>query len=231
MPETRSDATEPGILLPGGGFDILAVARSVATSLFINGVCPYLVYVLLEPRFPAGSLQPLLWASLFPVFGLVLGFVRQKSLDIIAAISLFEIAVNVVAALVAPTILAALIARSLPALLVGLLFIASSLVGRPVLYLIARQFIGGRERSRRALVEEVNAADRGRTFATATLVWGAGVIVIAAINVVLALRLGAAHYLLASQVLNTGGNVLLVLWTIQFTRRRLLPLFATRASA
>ena len=85
----------PDVAVPapgaGGQFDRGAVLRSVGLSLFINGICPYLLYRTLEPHFPEGSLTPLLYASVFPVFGLVFNFIRTRTVDFIAVIALFEI--------------------------------------------------------------------------------------------------------------------------------------------
>jgi hypothetical protein len=211
----------PGTISPGGEFNRNAAIASILLSLFINGVCPYLLYRYLAPHYPGGSLTPLVYASAFPLFGLILGYVRTRAIDFIALIALFEITFNVSAALLSSSIRYALIARAMQGLLTASIFLISAAIRRPIIFFLARQFatVGDPERVKR--FNAVDALDEGRTFRIATLAWGFGLIAIAVVNTGLALTLSAAGYLLFSQFTGIAGNVALVIWTVRYTRARL----------
>ncbi len=204
----------------GAAFNPLHAIRSVGLSLFINGVCPYLLYRYLAPHYPAGSLMPLLYASIFPLSGLALNLVRTRTVDYIAAIALFEISYNIVTALLASTVRWALIFRSSEGFIVAAIFLVSVLIGRPIIFYISRQFAAGADPERQQVFAAIDAADKGRTCATATLVWVAGITCLTLFNLTLALNLAAANYLLFAQIANTSINVLLVIWTVRFVRIR-----------
>ncbi len=209
---------EPG---PQGNFSLITAARSIGLSLFINGICPYILYRTLEPHFPEGSLAPLLYASVFPLFGLAFNFVRTRTIDFIAVIALFEISFNILSASIAPTIRWALIARSLQGLLTATLFIASALIGRPIIYYIARQFFVAANPGLGAGFDAANRADNGRTFFLITMTWGCGIILQSVLSFLLAITLSPANYLLAGQALSLTFNIVLIVWTIRFSRTRL----------
>ena len=204
-----------------GGFNLAQAARSIGLSIFINGICPYILYRTLEPHYPDGSLTPLLYASVFPLFGLVFNFIRTRMVDFIAVIALFEITFNIISASIAPTIRWALIARSLQGLLTAALFITSALIGRPIIFYIARQFFAGTNPGRAAGFDAANKADNGRTFFLITLTWGCGIIVQSCLSFLLAITLSPANFLLAGQALSLTFNIVLVVWTIRFSRARL----------
>lgn len=221
MAEIPPDVAVPQ---PGarGDFSVAQAARSIGLSLFINGICPYILYRTLEPHYPSGSLTPLLYASAFPLFGLVFNFIRTRTVDFIAVIALFEISFNILAASIAPSIHWALVARSLQGLLTATLFITTALIGRPIIYYIARQFVVGANPAIAAGFEMANKLDKGRTFFLITMAWGVGIIVQSCLSFALVLTLSPADYLLAGQALSIGFNVVLIAWTIRFSRTRLL---------
>jgi hypothetical protein len=205
----------------GAPFNPLHALRSIGASLFVNGVCPYLLYRVLQPHYPAGSVAPLLYASLFPLLGLVLGHIRTRTVDFIALFALFEISWNIVTALLASNVHWAIILRSSEGFVVAAFFLVFTLIGHPPIFYISRQFVVGADPVRRQIFAAVNAADGGRTFFLASLAWVAGIAVQTSLNLTLALTVTPANYLLFAQILNTSINVLLIVWTIRFTSRRL----------
>jgi hypothetical protein len=205
----------------GAGFNPLHALRSIVYSLLVNGLCPYLLYRVLQPHYPAGSVIPLIFASIFPLAGLVLGLIRTRTIDFIALLALFEISYNVTTALLASSLSWAVILRSSEGFIVSALFLAFTLIGHPPIFYISRQFAAGPDPERRRIFAAINTADKGRTFVLASLVWVIGILLQTLLNLTLALNLTPANYLLAAQVVNITINVSLVAWTIRFTRTRL----------
>jgi len=221
-----SDATPGTRELPtvgesGAGFNPLQLVRSVGLSLFINGVCPYLLYRYVQPHYPSGSVIPLVYASVFPLLGFTLGLIRTRTIDYIAVFALFEISWNVTTALLAPDVHWAVVLRASEGIVVAAAFLLFTLAGAPPIFYIARQFAVGADPERRKGFAAVDAADGGRTFRTASLVWVVGILIQTSLNLALALNVTPANYLLLAQFLNIAANVLMVIWTIRFTRKRL----------
>jgi hypothetical protein len=203
------------------GFNPAASFRAVGLNLVVNALCPYLLYRFLEPRFAADSVLPLLYAMIFPVAGFLFGIVRKRTLDAIALIVLFGLAFHLAVTAVSPDIGTALVLRSLQGGLVGLFFLASAALGRPVVLYIARQFALAGAPERRPRFEAAVAADRGRTFAIVTIVWGVGLVLMSAVHVALALRLAHDLFVLVSPILGVVTDLLLLAWTMRYTMRRM----------
>lgn len=215
--------TEPetSALAQPGALRAAQALRSFGFSFLINGLCPFLLYTFLAPHFPKGSVQPLVYASVFPMVGLVLGIVRKRVVDMVAVLVLITIAINVCAIFLTPSIKWALVARSLNGLFAATVLLLSALIGKPLFYYVAHQFVTANDPARVKAFEATNAADGGRTFFIVTLAWAIGVYLLCALNVTLAFTLAPANYLLASQITTMTGIIGLTVWTIRFTRARL----------
>jgi hypothetical protein len=197
------------------------ILRSFGSSFLINGLCPYLLYTYLAPNFSNGAVQPLVYASVFPLVGLAIGIVRKRMVDMIALVVLFAISVNVAAIFLTPTMKWALVARSLNGLFTATVLLLSALIRKPLFYYVARQFVMANDPARVAGFDAANAADGRRTFVVVTLVWAIGIYSVCALNMILALNLQPANFLLASQITTMTVIIALTAWTIRFTRGRL----------
>jgi hypothetical protein len=221
MSEVLIPAAEEVVPSQEQAFDPKSAIRSVGFSILVNGVLPFLLYKFLAPRFPSGSVMPLLYASVFPVLGLSIGFIRTRVVDAIAIFALFGIVYSVATMLLAGEVRLALILGSTQGFLISAVFLVSALISRPILFFMVRQFVAGNDLARRARFAAVDKADGGRTFFIATMVWSFGIAMLGAIALGLALTLSPATYLLVNNIVNTAINIVLLVWTIRFVRRRL----------
>jgi len=197
------------------------VLRSLGLSLLLNGLCPYLVYTFFVADFPNDAVQPLMYASAFPVLGLGSSIARKRTVDMVAVIVLLAISINIAAIFLTPSIKWALVARSLNGLFTATVLLVSALIGRPLFYYVARQFVMTNDPARIEGFDAANASDGKRTFTRVTFVWAAGVYALCGLNMTLALYLPPANYLLVSQITSFTLIIALVAWTIRFTRTRL----------
>ena len=203
------------------GPDRGAMMRNIGGSLLLNALLPFLIYHYSAPYYPHDSVIPLLYSTIVPALWLGFGIVRKRSVDAIAIIAVAEVTVTIAVTLLASNVGWALIARSAQGALVGLVFAGSVLIGKPIIYYIGRQFVVGTNPERAARFDAAHTADKGRTFAIATLIWAAGLIVISAIHVTLAALATPATYLLVAPIIGIGGNLALIWWTIRFSTTRL----------
>ena len=231
MSEVLIPAAEEAVPLPQQAFNPKSAFRSAGLSIFVNGVLPFLLYKILAPHFPSGSVIPLLYASVFPLIGLSIGFVRTRVIDVIAIFALFGIVYSVATMFLAGEVRLALILGSTQGFLIAALFFISALMGRPILFFTVRQFVAGNNVESRARFAAVDKADGGRTFFIATMVWAAGIALLGLIALGLALILLPATYLLVNNIVNTAINVALLIWTVRFVRRRLSLAAATLAAS
>jgi hypothetical protein len=227
-----SEAAEIATLSEGVGgegvesFNPRDALKSAGLSILINGLMPFAIYKLLVPHFAAASLTPLLAACAFPLLGLAFGLLRTRTVDAIAMIALFGITYSIVSILLATNVRWALIMGSTQGFLIAAAFFVSAAIGRPLLFYVARQFTTGADAGRQKRFAEVNEADGGRTFFTATMVWAVASFFLAGTNLWLAATLPPATYIVAVNVLNTSINIVLIAWTIRYIRTRLVRVAA-----
>lgn len=208
---------------PAGGFNRGGALKSIGQSLAINALCPFLLYRILESHFPANSLTPLLYATIFPVIGLILSLVRKRTVDAIAILVMLGLALHIVVTLLAPTVVVALVIRSLDGALIGLVFVISALIGRPIILFIAKQAVAGGNSEQAASLKRLSDKSAARTFTTITLVWGICLMAMSGLHIVLALKLAPAEFLLVSQVVGVVTIVALLAWTGRYLAALLRP--------
>ena len=221
MSEVLVPAAEEAVVAERQQFDPKSALRSVGLSIFVNGVLPFALYKILAPHFPNGSILPLLYASVFPIIGLTVGFLRTRVVDAIAIFAIFGIAYSLATTLLAGEVHLALILGATQGFVIAAVFFVSAVIGKPVMYFMVRQFVAGTDVERRARFAAVADADRGRTFFVATMVWAAGIALLSLLALGLAFTLPPATYLLVNNIVNTSVNIILLVWTIRFVRGRL----------
>lgn len=207
---------------PQGGPDRAEMFRNIGLSLVINAAIPFGVYRLTAPLYPAESVIPLLYATVVPALWLTVNTIRNRSVDAIAIIAICETVATIAVTLLAKNVGWALIARALQGSIVGLVFAFTALIGKPVMYYIARQFAVGMNPERAEGFDHAYRLDKGRTFKTATYVWAVGLVLVSVVNVTLAATAEHATYLLVAPIIGIGANIALVWWTIRFSMRRMM---------
>jgi hypothetical protein len=105
--------------------------------------------------------------------------------------------------------------------LVGLIFLVTAFVGKPVVYYAARRFIGATPEKAAMLDQRYAEEPRFRQgFRTMSLVWAGGLLVEAAIRIPLIYLLPVDVMAGLSQLFSIGFIALLFLWTMRFIRAR-----------
>jgi len=168
---------------------------------------------VLQPRFPADSVAPLLYATIFPVIGFVLGLVRKGTVDAIAIVALAGLVLHTLATILARSIGIALVVRSLDGALIGLVLLISAWIGHPLFLQLANQAIAGGKLNHVPSFGRFVATHGRRAFRTITLVWGAVLVAMSGVHVVVALRIPPAGFLLVSPVLGLATAGGLLVWT------------------
>lgn len=202
----------------------------VIAEVGINFVLPYLVYVQAERAwgpmlaFTAASVPPMLWA--------LLQLAHRRRLDAFSVLALIGIALSVLAYFGCGGVIFLQIRERLVTAAIGLIFLGSAAIGKPLIYQLAH----ARVRARPAA--EANAFDAmrespvfRRTMTIITLVWGTVLLAEAAVSVGLVFVLSIRQYWVVSSVLGYGTLGITTAWTYRYAYRRLRPLAQSLAKA
>jgi hypothetical protein len=199
-----------------------AAMKAVGRSIFLNVVCSYLLYRTFTPQFPSGSLYPLALSGLSPLMGLIYGIVRERAIDFIGFFAAEDIAVSLLSLVLAHSEISALVGRSLQNAVLGVIFLISLMLDKPLVLYIARQFLTGNDPQARLRFDFVVAQpDAKRVYRTLTWGWSAALFAKSAGSVVLAMTLRTQNYLIVSPLWVCMSDALLVWWSVSYGYRRL----------
>jgi len=197
----------------------------LARSILINFVGASLVYRLAAHWYPASSPVPLLISSLVPAADLAWVFIRQRTVDVIAIISLVQLLVSIVITVASRSVDFALRAHALQAAALGLVFALSSLIGRPLIQPLARQSMAGDDPERQARFDQhATLPAVQQTFHRMTMLWALALCAESAVLFTAVGRITPANYLVLGAVINYGVTTALIWGSIRYGRYRSLQL-------
>jgi hypothetical protein len=203
--------------------------QSVA-ELGINFVIPYLIYTQTDR--PFGQMRALIAASALPMLWALLQLMRKRRLDAFSILALIGIALSVLAYFGGGGVRFLQIRERLVTAVIGLVFLGSAAIGKPLIYQLAR----ARARTRPAAEASAFHAMREspvfrRTMMIITLVWGTVLVAEAAVAVGLVFVLSIRQYWVVSPILGYGMLGITTAWTYRYAYRCLRPLARSQATA
>ncbi len=183
-----------------------------------NFALPLVIYDLVSPAY--GDFNALLASMAPPIVWSLVEFARSRRVDTLSVLVLLGIGLSVLAAFGGGDARWLQLRENVPTALIGLAFLGSAAIGRPLIYVLARA-VQARKSS-----EELEAFERDRdsdqfrrTMMVMTIVWGAGVFVSAVASAALVFQLSIHDYLIVSPILGYGSMGALALWTVWYDRR------------
>lgn len=189
-----------------------------ALEVAANVVLPFLIYSYASqslapaPSLMAASAPPLLWA--------VGGFLRERKVDAISILALAGMGLSLLAFAGGGGVKVLQLRENLVTGLVGLAFLGSAVIGRPLIYQLAR---AGTRRRGADKAEAFEALRNDRRFrgamTTATLAWGFGLLAACAANCALVFAMPIKPFLLVSPLISYGAVGLLTAWTFWYVPR------------
>jgi putative Mn2+ efflux pump MntP len=211
----------------------LALARSrgpgAVAEILVNFVLPYVVYVLLKDRY--GDVRALLASSAPPILWSLVELARKRRVDALSLLVIAGIVLSLVAFVGGGSARFLQLRENFVTVFIGLAFLISALVGRPLIYELAR---AGMQRKPAELAEFESLRDNvffKRTMLVMTLVWGFGLEIAAALSCALLFAVSIANYLIVSPILNYGVIGVLAIWTAWYAGLQRRKGRARRAAA
>jgi hypothetical protein len=195
--------------------------RGMLPGLVVDALCPLLAYQFLKHYTSASDVVALGVGALFPALNSLRSLVRQRHLDIIGILVLIGIAGSGIAVLLGGSPRFLLIRESFTGALIGLAFLLSLLLPRPLIFYIARQITSQNEPERAAAFDAAwqHAPAMRFGFRLMTLVWGVGTLGEFVLRVILAFTLPIATVLAVSAVVFPAIYVGLTVWTMLYSQR------------
>lgn len=213
---------------------IVSFARSnglkFAAEVAFNFVLPFAVYSLCSERI--GSVPAMMAASVPPILWSIAIFIRERKLDAISIVVLAGIVLSLLAFAGGGGVKFLQLREHLVGGVVGLTFLGSAAIGRPLIFYLAQA--GARRRGALA-AQAVNSLKADVRFRRATLLttlaWGVGLTALAALNAVLVFTLSIKQFLLLSGPIGYGALGLLTAWTYWYLPRQVRQALARASNA
>lgn len=189
-----------------------------ALQVLVNAVLPLVIFDLEQK--PLGDVGALLASSIPPIAWSLVEFARRRKVDALSILALTGIALSMLAFIGTGGAKFLQLRETLVGGLIGLIFVGSALIRRPIMYYLARATM-----LRSNPTEAQNLQDlRGnvffeRTMMVMTLVWGLGLLAHTSLNVALVFAVSIPTYLAIAPVTGYGTMGALGLFTFLYARR------------
>lgn len=202
----------------------------IAVEVMVNFILPYAIYSYAEA--PFGAVPALLASSAPPILWSLVEFARRRQLDALSLLVLCGIALSLLAMVGGGGIRFLQLREKMVTLAIGLAFLGSALIGKPLVYELARATMRRKseDEAREFEALQIHAAFR-RTMMVMTLVWGFSLLAEFVISVSVMFVLSIREYLLVSHILGYGTMGALSLWSFLYGRRAKRRGEARRAAA
>ncbi len=191
----------------------------IALEALFNFILPFVVYTLAKRRL--GDVGALLASSAPPIVWSLVVLTRKRRVDALSMLVLAGIALSLLAFAGGGSARLLLLREKLVTALIGLVFLGSAAVGRPLIYQLARATMRRRSDAEAEAFEAMrdNVHFR-RAMTIMTLVWGFGLVAEAAAAGVLVFTLSIRDYLVVGPIMGYAATGALSLWTFLYARHR-----------
>ncbi len=191
-----------------------------AAEVIVNFALPYAIFSYYQSSL--GDVKALIASSIPPILWSIVELVRKRRVDAISLMVIAGIVLGLLAFLGGGSVKFLQLRENLVTGIIGLLFIASAIVRRPIIYEFARAGEARKSPEKAAAFERLQAnAGFRRAMILMTVVWGIGMLAITAIASVLVYALTIREYLIVSPIVVNACFGLLVLWTFLYARHRM----------
>src|SRR5689334_18350473 len=199
-------------------------------EVLVNVVLPFIIYSYAEA--PLGAVRALLASSVPPILWSLAEFARHRRLDALSLLVLSGIALSLLAMLGGGGVRFLQLREKMVTAAIGLAFLGSALIGKPLVYELARATMRRKseEEAQKFEALQIHAGFR-RTMMVMTLVWGFGLLAEFALSVALMFALSIREYLLVHHIVGYGAMGALSLWSFLYGRRAQRRGEARRAEA
>ncbi|GGP23622.1 VC0807 family protein [Silvimonas iriomotensis] len=190
------------------------IKPGVVVEILVNFILPWLVYNQSLPRW--GEHNALLASALPPVIWSAVGLIRHRRLDAMSALVVAGILLSLGAVMLGGSPSLMLMRESLITGAIGLVFLVSALLRRPLTYYLAQAALAREPGFSKARFEQLFIDANGRVAGWMTLmalVWGGGLLAETVLRLWLVKVIPVAQFLLVAPWISYGIYGALAGWT------------------
>ncbi len=188
-------------------------------ELLVNAVLPFVVYSLADPRL--GDVGALIASAAPPTLWALAEFVRRRRVDALSMLVLAGIVLSLLALMGGGGAKFLQLRENLVTGAIGLIFLGSIAVGRPLIFYLARATMTRNSADEAASFEAMKDSDRFKhTMLVMTLVWGLGLVGRTAAACVLVFSVPIPTYLILSPILGYATMGALGGFTLWYAARQ-----------
>jgi len=202
----------------------------ILVEALVNFILPFVIYSYAEA--PLGDVRALLLSSAPPIVWSLVEFARHRRVDALSVLVVAGIVLSLLAMIGGGGAKFLQLRENLVTGIIGLAFLGSALIGKPLIYQLARASMRRKSEGEAQEFEalQVHAGFR-RTMTVMTLVWGLGLLANVALSVALVFALTIREYLIVGPIVGYATMGALTLWTFLYGQRARRRGEARRAAA
>lgn len=195
----------------------------VGLEIAVNFALPFLVYRVSQPRL--GDVDALMAAAAPPLLWGILEFVRRRRIDALSLMALAGIVLSLIAFIGGGGVRFLQLREQLVSAVVGLVFLGSAAIGKPLIYELARARIRRGAAGQVGWFEALRNDPRfRRVMMLMTLGWGAALVSQSAACGALVFVLSIKWYLIVSPIIGYSVLGAMTAWSYWYATRRIGPL-------
>jgi hypothetical protein len=197
----------------------MKMRANAVVELGVNFLLPWLAYRLALPHW--GELGALYASAAPPILWSLAEFARTRRVDALSVLVLLGIAISCVLMAMGGSPRLLLLRESLVSGAIGVMFLISLPMRRPLIYYLARATVGRKSEEGAARFEKAweEQASLRRSIRLMTLVWGIGLTAENALRSWLAWNWPVERFLVVSPVIGYAIYGGLTVWTLWYRRR------------
>jgi hypothetical protein len=200
---------------PGQWHWILGRVRQLAMILIFDLAGPLIIYSLLRSD-GMSAVAALIISGVSPGFGIIIGALVDRRLDIIGVVVLGGLVVGTVAGLVSHNARLYLVEGAVPSLVFALACLGSLRTSKPLIYRFAVELLGPDTRKGREVIGAWQYRGFRRAFAVITLTWGIAYLIEVAARLVVIEIASTGPALLFSKLVPYACAICLSIWTLGY---------------
>lgn len=186
-------------------------------DIAVNAVLPYGTYLLLTSR-GVPTVYALVAGAVFPIAACIVSFIRERRVQVLGLIVIVAVAASAIGALYFTSPSLALVKGSLITGTVGLLFLASLLRPRPLVFHLVSTGQDAASRQRANALWDTTPGYRS-LMRQLTAIWAIALLAEAALRLALIPLLPIAIFLPLSEAMWIGFFTLMTAWSWRYGRR------------
>jgi hypothetical protein len=186
-------------------------------EIAVNIGAPYAIYQGAVSTM--GEAPALLLSSIPPILWSLVEFAYRRRVDAISILALAGIVLSLAAFYGGGGVQMLQLREKLVTGVIGLVFLGSTVIGRPALYEIGKAAMTRAGSNQAMFIKAYGPALFRRRLALMTVVWGLGLLADVAVSAVLVFRLSIPNYLIVNPLLGYVTMGGLALWSLFYARR------------